>query len=64
MRRIAGIDGRGRLPGARFVCLLHLNELGTKAWAQAQRSDNPATPGASYLTRAPGGPARLAQPLL
>jgi porin len=31
------------------------NELGTKAWAQAQRSDNPATPGQSYLTGDWGG---------
>src|SRR5246500_4043073 len=31
------------------------NELGTKAWAQAQRSDNPATPGQLYLTGDWGG---------
>jgi porin len=38
------------------LCLLVVsNALGTKAWAQAQRSDNPAPPGQSYLTGDWGG---------
>lgn len=38
------------------LCLLgESNELGTKAWAQAQRLDNPAAPGRSYLTGDWGG---------
>ncbi|WMT75424.1 carbohydrate porin [Bradyrhizobium sp. Ash2021] len=41
---------------AGVVCLFGaFNELGTKAWAQAQRSDNPATPGGSYATGDWGG---------
>jgi porin len=38
------------------LCLLGaFGELGTKAWAQAQQSDNPAAPDQSYLTGDWGG---------
>src|ERR1700738_5099303 len=38
------------------LCLLGaFGELGTKAWSQAQQSDNPAAPGQSYLTGDWGG---------
>ena len=39
-----------------MLCLLGAsNALETKAWAQSQRSDNPAAPGQSYLTGDWGG---------
>jgi carbohydrate-selective porin OprB len=51
-----GIGRRRWTLAVGVLCLLGaFNDLGMKAWAQAQRSDNAATPGGQYLTGDWGG---------
>jgi porin len=55
-RVIPRIGRRRWALAAGVLCWLGaFGELGTKAWAQAQRSDNPAPPGQSYATGDWGG---------
>jgi porin len=55
-RVMPGIGRRRWTLAVGVLCLLGaFNDLGMKAWAQAQRSDNAATPGGQYLTGDWGG---------
>src|ERR1700741_1773965 len=59
-RVMPGIGRRRWTLAVGVLCLFGaFNELGMKAWAQAQRADNPATPGGQYLTGDWGGVRRF-----